>query len=58
MIFFTDDISQILFKTHKYAIVVILTLILVPVQSISELQEIIFDTIENHKDLFISTCKP
>ena len=53
MIFFADDISQILFKTHKYAIVVILTLILVPVQSISELQEIIFRYYENHGNIFL-----
>ena len=42
MLFFADEISILLFKSDKYAWVVILSLILIPVKSISQMQEVLF----------------
>lgn len=42
MLFFVNNISSLLFNTEKYAWVVVLALILIPVQDISQLQELLF----------------
>ncbi|WP_415376875.1 lipopolysaccharide biosynthesis protein [Patiriisocius sp. Uisw_017] len=42
MLFFADNISSLLFKTDKYTWVVVLSLVLIPVQSISQMQEVLF----------------
>jgi O-antigen/teichoic acid export membrane protein len=42
MLFFADKISIVLFKSDKHAWVVILSLILIPVKSISQMQEVLF----------------
>ena len=42
LVFFADFISRTLFDTNEYSWVIVFTLLLIPIQSISELQELLF----------------